>query len=386
MRDFINSRLKEIRPSGIRRFFDMAASVSDAIGLSVGEPDFDTPWHITEEGIYALEKGQTFYTSNAGMLELREEISRYLKRKYGLSYDKDEIIVTIGGSEGIDLSFRACLTAGDEVIIADPGYVSYEPCAKLTGATVVRYVLEEADEFKIKADKLRHLITEKTKALLINYPNNPTGAIMTEEDLRPIAELCIEKDLLLVTDEIYSELTYEGEHFSIASLPGMKDRVLYINGFSKAYSMTGWRLGYLCGPKSLMQHIYKIHQYGVMAAPTISQFAGIEALKNGDDDIVAMREEYERRRNYISNRLREIKIPCFEPKGAFYCFLNIQKYGMTSEEFALKLLQTEQVILVPGTAFGESGEGFLRLSYAYSMEKIKLGLDRLAHFIEGLNK
>lgn len=382
MSDFVKKEIKDIKPSGIRKFFDMASSVKDAIALSVGEPDFDTPWHIALSGIDAIKYGNTFYTSNAGLLELRQEISYYLKSKYQLSYDTDEILVTIGGSEAIDLALRGCLGQGDEIIMTDPGYVSYEPCALLSHGTPVHYVLEKADGFRIKADKLEKLITPKTKILLINYPNNPTGAILEQEDLEALAKVCIKHNLLVVSDEIYSELTYEKKHCSIGAILGMKERTLVINGFSKAFSMTGWRLGYLCGPKEIVKELYKIHQYGIMCAPTISQYAGIEALQNGEKDVIAMREEYELRRNYVVNRLKAMNVDCFLPEGAFYCFLDIRKYGLSSEEFALKLLNKEKVILIPGNAFGTHGEGFLRLSYAYSLEKLKEALNRLEVFIE----
>ena len=385
MKDFVINKVKALKPSGIRRFFEMSKDVKDAIALSVGEPDFDTPWHISEEGVYSIEKGYTFYTSNAGLLELREEICSWLKRKYNVSYNSSEVIVTIGGSEAIDLAYRTCLEEGDEIIMTDPGYVSYEPCALLTGAKVVKYALEEEEEFKIKPEKLEKLITPKTKMLLLNYPNNPTGGIMNEEDLRLIADVCIKHDLLVVSDEIYSELTYEGKHFSIASLPHMKERTLLINGFSKAYSMTGWRLGYICGPENIISQMYKIHQYGIMCAPTSSQFAGLEALRNGDDDILMMKEEYLKRKNYIMSRLKEMNIPCYNPKGAFYCFLNISKFGYTSEQFALRLMKEAKVIIIPGTAFGERGEGFLRLSYAYSLDELKEALNRIEKFLKDNN-
>lgn len=382
MRDFVNKRVKEMKPSGIRRFFEMSKNIKDVVALSVGEPDFPTPEHISKEGVKAIEKGCTFYTSNPGLLSLRQEICNWLKRRHHVVYNTSEVIVTLGASEAVDLCYRTCLDKGDEIIFTDPGYVSYEPCAILSQAKSVKYILEEKDEFKIKADKLEKLITDKTKILLINYPNNPTGAIMSKEDLQPIADLCIKHDILVVTDEIYSELTYGKEHFTIASLPHMKERTLLINGFSKSYSMTGWRLGYICGPDEIISQMNKIHQYGVMSASTISQYAGIEALVNGDQDIEIMKEEYLKRKEYVMSRLKEMDISCHNPKGAFYCFINISKFGFTSEQFAIRLMNEAKVVIIPGTAFGEHGEGYLRLSYAYSMDKLKEALDRIESFLK----
>ena len=381
MRDFVNKRVKEMKPSGIRRFFEMSKNIKDVVALSVGEPDFPTPEQISKAGIDSIEQKKTFYTSNAGMLPLREEICSWLKTRHNVNYTPDEVIVTVGASEAVDLCYRTCLEQGDEIIFTDPGYVSYEPSAILSGAKGVKYILEEEEEFKIKADKLEKLITDKTKILLINYPNNPTGAIMDEEDLKPIADLCIKHDILVVTDEIYSELTYQNKHFTIASLPSMKERTLLINGFSKSYSMTGWRLGYICGPEKIISQMKKIHQYAVMSASTTSQYAGIEALKNGDENIEMMKREYFKRKEYVISRLKEMKIPCYDPKGAFYCFINISKFGYSSEQFALKLMNEAKVVIIPGTAFGEHGEGYLRLSYAYSLDELKESLNRIESFL-----
>ena len=381
MRDFTSDKIKEIKPSGIRKFFDIANKIEDCISLGVGEPDFETPWHITEEGIYSLEQGRTFYTSNQGLPELREEISKWNKRKYGLDYSKDEIIVTCGGSEAIDIALRGCINPGDEVIILEPNYVCYEPDILMAGGKPVIIKLKNENEFKLTPKELKAVITDKTKILLINYPNNPTGAIMTKEDLEKIAKVAIEHDLLVVSDEIYSELTYEGNHFSIGALPGMRERTLTINGFSKTFAMTGWRLGYLMGPKTIIDQIKKIHQFVVMSAPTISQYAGIEALKNGDVDVERMKKEYNKRRKYLLKEFDRLNLPCFEPKGAFYIFPDIRKYGMASEEFATDLLNKEHVVVVPGTAFGESGVGFVRISYAYSLEALKEAIKRIERYL-----
>ena len=382
MRDFTSNIIKEIKPSGIRKFFDIANKIEDCISLGVGEPDFDTPWHITEEGIYSLEQGRTFYTSNQGLPELREEISRWNKRKYGLEYGADEVIVTCGGSEAIDIALRACINPGDEVVILEPNYVCYEPDILLAGGVPIRIKLKNENEFRLTPEELEEVITDKTKILLMNYPNNPTGAIMTKEDLEKIAEVIIKYDLLVITDEIYSELTYSGKHCSIGSLPGMKERTITINGFSKAYSMTGWRLGYAMGPKAIIDQVKKIHQFVIMSAPTISQYAGLEALKNGDSDIERMRKEYDRRRKYLLKEFERLGLPCFEPRGAFYIFPEISKYGMTSEEFATDLLKKEHVVVVPGTAFGDSGEGFVRISYAYSLDALKEAIKRIENYLK----
>ena len=381
----ISEKVKNIKPSGIRKFFDIVSEMKDAISLGVGEPDFDTPWHIRDEGIYAFEKGKTFYTSNAGLKPLREEISNYIKRKQNINYDPNsEILVTVGGSEAIDIGLRAMVNAGDEVIIPQPSYVSYAPCADLAGAKNVYINLKAENNFKLTAEELKNAITDKTKILILPYPNNPTGAVMGKTDLENIAKVIIENDIFVISDEIYSELTYNGEHISIASLDGMKERTLLINGFSKAYAMTGWRLGYACGPKELIKQMTKIHQYAIMCAPTISQYAAVEALKNGDNDVLEMKISYNQRRRFLLNAFKDMELECFEPNGAFYVFPCIKEFGMTSEEFATKFLQEEHVAAVPGTAFGESGEGFLRISYAYSLDTLKLAMERLKRFIEKL--
>jgi aminotransferase len=387
VRNFLADKVVEIPPSGIRKFFDIVSEMPDAISLGVGEPDFDTPWHIREEGIYSLERGRTFYTSNAGLKELREEIANYLKRRIHVTYDPmQEVVVTVGGSEGIDMAFRAVLNPGDEVLIPQPSYVSYEPCAVLAGGVPVIINLKEENEFRLTKEELLEAITENTKILVLPFPNNPTGAIMEKEDLEAIARVIIEKDILVLTDEIYSELSYKGDHISIASLPGMKERTILINGFSKAYAMTGWRLGYACGPAPIIEQMTKIHQFAIMCAPTNSQFAAVDALKNGDGDVAMMRESYDQRRRYVIHALREMGLKCFEPFGAFYVFPGIQEFGMTSDEFATRFLEEEKVAVVPGTAFGACGEGFLRLSYAYSLEDLKEAFGRLAHFVEHLRK
>ena len=382
MSDFTSEKIKNIKPSGIRKFFDIANKIEDCISLGVGEPDFDTPWHITEEGIYSLEQGRTFYTSNQGLPELREEISRWNKRKYGLEYNADEIIVTCGGSEAIDIALRACINPGDEVIVLEPSYVCYEPDILLAGGVAVKIKLKNENEFRLTPVELEEAITNKTKILLMNYPNNPTGAIMAKVDLDKIAEVVIKHDLLVISDEIYSELTYSGKHCSIGSLPGMKERTITINGFSKAYSMTGWRLGYAMGPKAIMDQVKKIHQFVIMSAPTISQYAGLEALKNGDSDIERMKKEYDKRRKYLLKEFDRLGLPCFEPRGAFYIFPGIRKYGMTSEKFATDLLEKEHVVVVPGTAFGDSGEGFVRISYAYSLVALKEAIKRIECYLK----
>ena len=385
MRNPLNPAVVEIKPSGIRKFFDIVHEMKDAISLGVGEPDFATPYHIREEGIYSLEKAKTHYTGNAGLPELRTEITRFLERRYNLSYDpKTETLVTVGGSEAIDLAIRAMVCPGEEVIIPQPCYVSYEPCVILTQGVPVTIRLREEDEFRLTAEELRAAITDKTKLLVLPFPNNPTGAIMTEEDLREIAEICVEKDIVVLSDEIYSELTYGYKHVSIATLPGMRERTIVINGFSKGHAMTGWRLGYACGPAEIIKQMTKIHQFAIMCAPTMSQYAAIEAMKNGDEDVAMMRESYDKRRRFVVHELREMGLPCFEPYGAFYVFPCIREFGMTSEEFATRLLSEQKVAIVPGTAFGECGEGFLRISYAYSVENLKRALDRLREFIKKL--
>ena len=385
MRDFLSKKVVEIKPSGIRKFFDIASEIKGAISLGVGEPDFDTPWHIREEGIYSLERGKTHYTSNSGLKELRIEISKYLNRKYNLDYNPlTEMLITVGGSEAIDVAFRAMIEEGDEVIITTPCYVSYEPCAVLAGAKVKTINLKNENEFRLTKEELLEQITPKTKILIMNFPNNPTGAIMEKKDLEEIAKVAIEHDIFVISDEIYSELSYFTPHVSIASLPGMKDRCLVINGFSKAFAMTGWRLGYACGPESIIKQMTKIHQFTIMCAPTQSQYAAIEAIKNGDEDVNQMRESYDERRRYVLHRFKEMGLPCFEPKGAFYLFPDIRQFGMSSDEFALKLLNEKKVVVVPGNAFGESGNGFIRISYAYSIENLKIALNRISEFLDDL--
>lgn len=387
MRNFLADKAVEIQPSGIRKFFDIVNEMKDAISLGVGEPDFDTPWHIREEGIYSLERGRTFYTSNAGLKELKEEICHYLSRRIGVDYDyKKDIIVTVGGSEAIDIALRAVINPGEEVLIPQPSYVSYLPCAVLADAVPVIIELKAENEFRLTKKELLAHITPKTKVLIMPFPNNPTGAIMEKKDLEEIAQVVIEKDILVISDEIYSELTYGVEHVSIASLPGMKERTIVINGFSKAYAMTGWRLGYAAGPAQIIEQMIKIHQFAIMCAPTNSQYAAVEALKNGDKDIAVMREAYDQRRRYLVHTLRKMGMECFEPFGAFYVFPCIKKFGLSSEEFATRLLNEEKVAVVPGTAFGDCGEGFLRISYAYSLEDLKRALERLERFVKRLEE
>ena len=387
MRNPLSETIVNIKPSGIRKFFDLVSEMNDkdVISLGVGEPDFDTPWHVRDEGIYSLEKGRTFYTSNSGLKELREEICNYLDRRCQVSYDwHHETIVTVGGSEGIDIAMRAMLDPGDEVLIPQPSYVSYEPCAILAGGKPVIIELKAENEFRLTPEELLEHITDKTKILVLPYPNNPTGAIMEREDLEKIAEIVMEKDIFVLSDEIYSELSYKGDHVTIASIPGMKERTILINGFSKAYAMTGWRLGYACGPREIIEQMTKIHQFAIMCAPTTSQYAAVEAMKNGDADVAMMREAYDQRRRYLVNAFKEMGLECFEPYGAFYIFPCIKEFGMTSEEFAERFLMEEKVAVVPGTAFGDSGEGFLRISYAYSLQNLKTALGRLERFIEKL--
>ena len=385
MRDPLSKKVVGIKPSGIRKFFDIVSEMKDAISLGVGEPDFDTPWHIRDEGIYALEKGRTFYTSNAGLKELRVEIANYMKRSQNLEYHPlDEILVTVGGSEGIDMALRAMCDPGDEVLIPQPSYVSYEPCAILTGAVPVMIDLKPENEFRLTAQEIEDAVTDKTKVIVLPFPNNPTGAIMEKSDLESVAEVIIKHDLYVISDEIYGELTYKGKHISIATMPGMQERTILINGFSKAYAMTGWRLGYACGPSNIIAQMTKIHQFAIMCAPTTSQYAAIEAIKNGDPDIARMRESYNMRRRFLLNAFREMGIECFEPYGAFYVFPCIKEFGMTSDEFATRFLREEKVAAVPGTAFGNSGEGYLRISYAYSLERLEEAMKRFAHFVETL--
>lgn len=387
MRDPLSSLIKDIKPSGIRKFFDIVNEMDDAISLGVGEPDFDTPWHIRDEGIYSLEKGRTFYTSNSGLKELKIEICNYLKRKLDLEYDyKNQVIVTVGGSEAIDIALRAMLDPGDEVLVPEPSYVSYVPCTRLAGGVPVVINLKNENEFRLTPEELLEHITDKTKILIMPFPNNPTGAIMEREDLEKIAKICIEKDIFVISDEIYSELTYEKKHVSIACIPGMQERTIVINGFSKAYAMTGWRLGYAVGPKEIIKQMTKIHQFAIMCAPTVSQYAAVEAMRNGDEDVKKMCEAYNQRRRYLMHEFKEMGIPCFEPFGAFYVFPCIKQFGMSSDEFATRLLKEQKVAVVPGTAFGDCGEGFLRISYAYSIEQLKTALGRIRKFIESLEK
>ena len=387
MRNPLSQTITNIAPSGIRKFFDVVSEMPDAISLGVGEPDFDTPWRIREEGIYTLEKGKTFYTSNAGLKELKIEICKYLDRKCNVKYDyRNEAIVTVGGSEGIDIALRAMLDPGDEVLIPQPSYVSYLPCTILANGTPVTIPLQEKNEFKLTAEELEAAITPKTKILVMPFPNNPTGAIMTKEDLEPVVEVIKKHDLFVISDEIYSELTYGTKHVSIASFEGMKERTILINGFSKAFAMTGWRLGYACGPKEIIEQMVKIHQYAIMCAPTNSQYAAVEALRNCDAEVQEMMEAYNQRRRFLMSEFRRMNIQCFEPFGAFYVFPSIQEFGMTSEEFALRFLEEELVAVVPGTAFGDCGEGFLRISYAYSIDDLKVALGRFEKFITRLRK
>ena len=387
MRNPLADTIVNIKPSGIRKFFDLVSEMKDAISLGVGEPDFDTPWHIRDEGIYSLERGRTFYTSNAGLKELKEEIANYLRRRVHVDYDdRHEVLVTVGGSEAIDMAMRVMLNPGEEVLIPQPSYVSYEPCTIMAGGKPVIIELKAENEFRLTPEELLEHITDKTKLLVLPFPNNPTGAIMEQKDLEAIAKVIIEKDLYVLSDEIYSELTYKEDHVSIASIPGMQERTILINGFSKAYAMTGWRLGYVCGPRKIIEQMTKLHQYAIMCAPTTSQYAAVEALRNGDDDVAMMREAYNQRRRYLVHAFKEMGLECFEPYGAFYIFPCIKEFGMTSEEFASRFLMEEKVAVVPGTAFGNCGEGFLRISYAYSLENLKEALGRMQKFIDRLRE
>lgn len=387
MRNPLSDKIVTIPPSGIRKFFDIVSEMKDAISLGVGEPDFETPWHIREEGIYSLEKGRTFYTSNAGLKPLKVEICEYLKRRCDVTYDPDrEVLVTVGGSEAIDIAMRAMLNEGDEVLVPQPSYVSYMPCVTLANGVPVVIELEEKDQFRLTPEKLREKITDKTKILVLPFPNNPTGAIMEREDLEKIVDIILEHDLFVVSDEIYSELTYgDKPHVTIASFPGMKERTVLINGFSKAYAMTGWRLGYAAAPSIILEQMLKIHQYAIMCAPTTSQYAAISAMKNGDPDVAMMRESYNQRRRFLIHAFAQMGIECFEPLGAFYTFPNIKRFGMTAEEFATRLLKDEKVAVVPGTAFGDCGEGFVRISYAYSLKNLKEALGRIERFVNRLD-
>lgn len=388
MRNPLSQVVQEIKPSGIRKFFDIVSEMKDAISLGVGEPDFDTPWHVREEGIYSIEKGKTFYTSNAGLKELRAEIASYMNRRFQISYNADkEILITVGGSEGIDLAIRALVNPGEEVLIPMPSFVSYLPCVQLAYGVPVVIELKEENEFRLTKEQLLEHITDKTKLLVLPFPNNPTGAIMPRRELEEIAKVCVEKDIFVVSDEIYAELSYYGErHVSIAEMPGMKERTVLINGFSKAYAMTGWRLGYVCAPENILSQMLKIHQFAIMCAPTTSQYAAVEALRNGDGDLEMMHDAYDGRRRFLVKSLREIGLPCFEPFGAFYVFPCIRKTGMTSEQFANELLAQEKLAVVPGTAFGSCGEGFLRISYAYSIENLKIALERIERFVKNYTK
>lgn len=386
MRNPLSDRITEIPSSGIRKFFDIVSEMKDAISLGVGEPDFDTPWHIREEGIYSLEKGRTFYTSNAGLKELKNEICSYLSRRFEVTYDPDhEVMVTVGGSEAIDIALRAMLNPGDEVLVPQPSYVSYVPCTILANGVPVIIDLEAKDQFKLTKEKLLEKITPKTKVLILPFPNNPTGAVMDARELKEIADIVIEKDLFVISDEIYAELTYGGDHSTIASFPGMKDRTVLINGFSKSYAMTGWRLGYAAAPRMILEQMLKIHQFAIMCAPTTSQYAAVAALRDGDKDVAVMRESYDQRRRYLMHAFQEMGLECFEPNGAFYTFPSIKRFGMTSDEFATRLLMEEKVAVVPGTAFGDCGEGYLRISYAYSLKNLKEALSRMERFIKRLD-
>lgn len=385
MRDVICDKVKSLKPSGIRRLFDIANEIPDVISLGVGEPDFDTPWHIREEGMYSLQQGKTFYTSNSGLAELRDEICSYIKRRYGLTYDsKSEVIVTVGGSEAIDIALRAIINPGDEVICPEPCFVSYQPCITLADGIPVTVALSAETEFRLTREQLEAAITPKTKALMISYPNNPTGAIMERKDLEPLVDLIIEHDLVVITDEIYSELSYHGEHVSIAAMPGMQERTILINGFSKAYAMTGWRLGYVLAPACITEYMLKIHQFAIMSSPTTSQYAAVAALRDGDKDIKVMRDSYNQRRRYLMDSFRKMDLPCFEPYGAFYVFPDISEFGMTSEEFSTALLMEENVAVVPGSAFGDCGDKHVRISYAYSLDELREAMKRIGRFVKKL--
>ena len=383
----LNPEVLGIKPSGIRKFFDLVSEMKDAISLGVGEPDFETPWHIREEGIHSLEQGRTFYSSNAGLMELRNAISDKVREEHGISYHaKEEVMVTVGGSEAIDLAMRVILTPEDEVLIPEPCYVSYLPCAKMAYGVPVPIQLEEKDEFRLTPEKLEKAITEKTKLLVLPFPNNPTGGIMEERDLEAIVPIILKHNLYVLTDEIYSALSYKGKHHSIIEFPGMRERTVYINGFSKAYAMTGWRLGYACAEGRILKQMLKLHQFAIMCAPTTSQYSAVEALRNGDADVRKMRDAYDERRRFLVYHLRKMGLDCFEPYGAFYVFPSIRKFGLSSEEFAEKLLKEEKVAVVPGNAFGASGEGFIRISYAYSLDNLKKAMERMERFIKSLEK
>lgn len=382
MRELLSKKILGMKPSGIRKFFDVANEVPEVISLGVGEPDFETPYHIREAGIQALQAGKTFYTSNSGLQNLRNEISIYTNKKIGNQYDPNtEVMVTVGGSEAIDIALRTIINPEDEIIYVEPSFVSYLPCILMAGGIPVAIELKPENKFRLTKDQLENAITKKSKALIISYPNNPTGAIMEEEDLRELLEVIEKNNLLVISDEIYSELTYVKKHVSIASFPGMKERTIVINGFSKNFAMTGWRLGYAMGNAEIISQMVKIHQYTIMCAPTISQYAAVEALQNGEEDICNMRESYNQRRRYLYHELSRLELPCFLPQGAFYMFPDIRKFGMTSEEFALDLLNKEKVAVVPGNAFGDCGEGFIRISYAYSISELKEAIRRIENYI-----
>ena len=384
---YLNDHIKTVKPSGIRKFFDIANEMDDVISLSIGEPDFQTPWHIRDEGIKSLEKGKTWYSPNRGFMELRQEIANYYERRFGIPYDyKNQTLVTVGGSEAIDLAFRTLVQQGDEVIIPEPSFVCYEPLAVMASGTPVIIRTKNEDNFRLKAKDLEAAITPKSKLLVLPFPNNPTGAIMERADLEEIAEVVLKHDLLVLSDEIYSELTYGGKrHVSIASLDNMYERTIVINGFSKSYAMTGWRLGYALGPAPLIEQMTKLHQYGIMSAPTTAQYAAIEALRNGDRDVCKMRDEYDMRRRLVVDGFNEMGLSCFEPLGAFYVFPCIKSTGLTSEEFCTRLIMDKHVAVVPGTAFGECGEGFVRVSYSYSLKHLKIALERIKQFLGELN-
>ncbi len=382
---FINDTVNSMQPSGIRKFFDIVNQMSDAISLGVGEPDFSTPWHIREAGIYSLERGRTYYTSNAGLPELRKEICNYMK-KFDVACEADEVLVTVGGSEGVDVAMRTILKPGDEVIVPEPSFVCYKPCAALAGAIPVPLETKAENEFRITKEELLEKITPKTKMLVLSYPNNPTGAVMPLENLKEIAQVAIDNNIIVLSDEIYAELTYEGKHHSIASLPGMKERTVVINGFSKAFAMTGWRLGFVVAHKTLIKAMTKVHQYAIMCSPTASQYAAVEALKNGEESVMSMVREYDDRRKIIVDGFNKMGLTCFNPRGAFYIFPSIKSTGMTSQEFCEKLLESQKVAVVPGTAFGDCGEGFIRVSYAYSIQEINAATERIKAFVESLKK
>jgi len=383
IKEMISPSVYNIPPSGIRKFFDLASEMKDVISLSIGEPDFVTPWNIRESGIFSLEKGHTHYSPNSGFIELRQEIARYMKRRFLLEYDPEkQVIVTVGGSEGIDIALRSLVGKGDEVIIPEPSFVAYKPCAIFAGATPVIVKLRVEDEFRLTPELLEQAITERTKVVIIPYPNNPTGAIMTESDLEGIAEVLRDRDIMVISDEIYAELTYGDRHVSIAGLKGMKDKTIVINGFSKAYAMTGWRIGYVCGHPDIIGAMYKVHQYAIMCSPTTAQYAAIEALRGSDNDIAMMKREYNRRRRVMVDGFKKAGLDCFEPLGAFYVFPSIKSTGMSSDEFCERLLLEEKVAVIPGTAFGECGEGFIRSCYAYSIDSILEALKRIKRFVE----